>query len=145
MHLSEEVISYIQSINIPKSINSNFLISDLEKIIYTATYEDDYYISKPLNNDLLALIEKWKQLPVSEDLLFMENDSTVKLIDNDIENYSAQMIFPIYLNNSIEGLVIYFRNSGKYINSSPKAPNTIRKWIMKLMGYETFPVTKNIF
>lgn len=102
MHLSEEVISYIKTVNIPKTINSNFLISDLDKIIYTATYEDDYYISKPLNSDLLTLIEKWRQLPVSEDLLFMENNSTIKLIVNDIENYSAQMIFPIYLNNSIE-------------------------------------------
>lgn len=108
MHLSEEVISYIKTVNIPKTINSNFLISDLDKIIYTATYEDDYYISKLLNSNLLTLIEKWKQLPVSEDLLFMENDSTIKLIDNDIENYSAQMIFPIYLNNSIERIGYLF-------------------------------------
>lgn len=108
MHLSEGVISYIKTVNIPKTINSNFLISDLDKIIYTATYEDDYYISKTLNNDLLTLIKKWKQLPVSEDLLFMENDSTIKLIDNDIENYSAQMIFPIYLNNSIERIGYLF-------------------------------------
>ena len=108
MHLSEEVISYIKTVNIPKTINSNFLISDLEKIIYTDTYEDDYYISKPLNNNLLSLIEKWKKLPISEDLLFIENDSTIKLIDNDIENYSAQMIFPIYLNNSIERIGYLF-------------------------------------
>ena len=108
MHLSEEVISYIKTVNIPKTINSNFLISDLDKIIYATTYEDDYYISKPLNSNLLTLIEKWKQLPVSEDLLFMKNDSTIKLIDNDIENYSAQMIFPIYLNNSIERIGYLF-------------------------------------
>lgn len=108
MHLSEEVIGYIKTVDIPKTINSNFLISDLEKIIYTATYEHDYYISKPLNNDLLSLIEEWKKLPISEDLLFMENDSTIKLIDNDIENYSAQMIFPIYLNNSIERIGYLF-------------------------------------
>lgn len=108
MHLSEEVIGYIKTVNIPKTINSNFLISDLEKIIYTATYEDDYYISKPLNNDLLSLIEEWKMLPISEYLLFMENNSTIKLIDNDIEKYSAQMIFPIYLNNSIERISYLF-------------------------------------
>lgn len=109
MHLSEEVISYIKTVNIPKTINSNFLISDLDKIIYAATYENDnYYISKPLNSDLLTLIEEWKHLPVSENLLFIENNSTIQLIDNDIENYSSQMIFPIYLNNSIERIGYLF-------------------------------------
>lgn len=109
MHLSEEVIGYIKTTDIPKTINSSFLISDLEKIIYAATYEnDDYYISKPLNSDLLTLVEEWKHLPVSENLLFIENNSTIKLIDNDIENYSSQMIFPIYLNNSIERIGYLF-------------------------------------
>ena len=45
----------------------------------------------------------------------------------------------------LNGLAIYFRNSGKYIESSPKAPNTIRKWIMKFMGDEIFPISKNMF
>lgn len=103
MQLSTDVINYIESIDIPKTINSNFLISDLEKIIYTATYgQDEYYISKPLNANLLSLIKEWKQLPISENLLFMENISTIKLIDNDSENYTAQMIFPLYLDDSIK-------------------------------------------
>lgn len=103
MQLSKEAISYIESIDIYKTINSNFLVSDLEKIIYATTYEkDEYYLSNPLNNDLLSLIEKWKQLPISENLLFMENISTLKLVDNDSENYTAQMIFPLYLDNSIK-------------------------------------------
>lgn len=103
MQLSTDVINYIESIDIPKTINSNFLISDLEKIIYTATYEkDEYYISKPLNANLLSLIKEWQQLPISENLLFMENISTIKLVDNDSEYYTAQMIFPLYLDDSIK-------------------------------------------
>lgn len=103
MQLSTNAINYIESIDILKTINSNFLISDLEKIIYTTTYEqDEYYISKPLNANLLSLIKEWQQLPISENLLFMENISTIKLVDNDSENYTAQMIFPLYLENSIK-------------------------------------------
>lgn len=103
MQLSQKAIKYIESANIPNTIDSSFLVSDLEKIIYTATNKkNDYYISKPLSSDLLSLIQKWQQLPVSEDLLFMENKCTIKLIDNDSETYAAQMIFPIYLNNSVE-------------------------------------------
>lgn len=34
-------------------------------------------------------------------------------------------------------LTIYFRNYGNYITSSYKTPNTIRKWIMKLMKNDT--------
>lgn len=149
MQLSKKVIHYLSTLGLPDSIKSNFLIADLEKIIYTATdYSDEYYSSKPLSTDLLALIEDWKKLPISEDIFFMENNSTKKIIHNDSQKYSAQMIFPLYVEegeDKLQGLTIYFRNYGDYIKSSPKAPNTMRKWIMSFMGKEIFPIYKNYF
>ena len=46
------------------------------------------------------------------------------------------MIFPVYANNKIDGLAIYFRNYGNYIKTSSKAPNTIRNWIMKHIFFQ---------
>lgn len=141
MQLSDRIISFIKKSNVPESINSNFLITDLEKVIYAATFEEnEYYMSKPLNIDLVSLINEWNTLPISEDLFFMENNSTKKVINNDKNKYSGLMVFPIYPKDKIEGLIIYFRNSGEYIKSSSKAPNTIRKWIMQYMGNSIFPI-----
>lgn len=141
MQLSKKAIEYIESTRLPYSINSSFLITDLEKIIYVATLkQDEYYMSKSLNNDVLNLIEKWNTLPISEDLFFMENKPRIKLISDDTKEYSSLMIFPMYIQNKLEGLAIYFRNSGEYISSSSKAPNTIRKWIMKFMGNDIFTI-----
>ncbi len=103
MQLTKEVIDYISSINVPKSINSNFLVADLERIIYTATFsKNDYYMSNPLSKDIFLLIQDWNKLPISEDLFFMENIPNIKIINNDTEKYSALMIFPIYLDKKIQ-------------------------------------------
>lgn len=103
MQLSEKVIHYIKSTHIPESINSNVLISDLEKIIYTATFEQDkYYMSNPLSKEILSLIKDWNSLPISENLFFMENNSIKKVINSDKKEYAALVIFPIYIDNKIE-------------------------------------------
>ncbi len=134
MQLNKNLISYLDKSNINETINSNFLITDLEKIIYTSTDErNNDYLLKTLNSDLISLIEKWNCLEMSEKIIFVENNPTISIINNDTHNYSAIMIFPIYIDAKIEGLAIYFRNYGNYINSSQKAPNTIRKWIMKFL------------
>lgn len=103
MQLSEKALSYLSSIGLPAAINSNVLITDLENIIYTATVDlNDYYFSKTISTDLLTLIKKWQKLPVAEDVFFMQNNPSLKIINNDTQRYSAQMIFPIYLDNKIE-------------------------------------------
>ncbi len=103
MQLSEKVINYINFVNIPKAINSNCLITDLEKIIYTSTFtEDEYYMSNSLSIDLLLLIKEWDKAPISEELFLMENNSSNKIICDDKKNYAALMIFPIYLKDKIE-------------------------------------------
>lgn len=103
MELSKLTIDYISALNLPNSIKSNLLITDLEKIIYADTqYVDISYVSKPLSKDLLELINNWKGLPITEDLFLTENNPKKRIIDVNSETYSAQMIFPIYLNNKLE-------------------------------------------
>lgn len=103
MELSKIAIDYISALNLPNSIKSNILITDLEKIIFADTqYVDVSYMFQPLNKDILELIDSWKKLPITEDLFLVENDSKRKIIGFTNETYSAQMIFPIYLNNKLE-------------------------------------------
>jgi len=143
MQLSNDVLKYLRLIQILRTTNSNFLIADLEKIIYTTTYnKDNYYINKPISKDLISLIKKFNKVPVSEDVFILENTSKIKLFDNDENIYSGIIILPIYLNNKVEGITIFFRDNGAIYskNHSIKAPNTIRKWIMQFMGNDIFPI-----
>lgn len=103
MQLSNDAIKYIQSLNVPHSLNSNFLICDLEKIIYVDTDGlNEYYNSKPLSNDILSIINEWYKLPLSEKLFLIENQPNIKIIDTDEKKYSAIMIFPIYIQENLQ-------------------------------------------
>ena len=71
MELSNQTIDYISALNLPNSIRSNLLVTNLEKVIYSVTQDIDLsYLDKPLSKDLLDLINHWKTLPITEDLFF---------------------------------------------------------------------------
>lgn len=141
MELTKQALDYIKLSKISQCICSNFLITDLTKVIYTETYDSKCnYQSKYLSHNITSLIDKWNILPVSEEISLIENNPSIQIVHNDTEKYSAMMIFPIYLDRKISGMAIYFRGNGNYISSSSKAPNTIRKFIMKCMGNDIFPI-----
>lgn len=136
MQVSEKLVELLHNFNIP-NLNSNFLMSDLYQILYTTTNKlDDYYWHKPLSEDIKDLAVKWSYEDFSEDLFLVLNDNLKQIIQNDSTNYSAQMIFPIYINKKLDGFVFFFRTSGDYIASSSKAPKTVRNFIQKHLNDE---------
>lgn len=141
MELTQRTLDYIKLSNISQCINSNFLIADLKQVIYTENYDSKFsYQYKYLSDNITSLIDMWNILPISEQVSLVENNPTIQIVNNDTEKHAAMMIFPIYINKQIEGVIICFREKGNYIKSSSKAPNTIRKWIMKFMGSDIFPI-----
>ncbi len=146
MHLSNQAINYLESLPLNTIINSNIIITDLEKIIYTSNFNNNnYFLSKSISNDLLNIIECWNDTTISENLFYIKNNPNINIIKEDNNTYDSLIIFPLYLENKLSGLSIFFRNGGYYIKTSLKSLNTIRKWIMKIMGNEIFPIHKNIF
>lgn len=137
MNLSKDVLNYLELIKVQKTINSNLLLTDLEKIIYST---NESYNNKLISKDLIELIKNWQKEPVSEDLIFLSNNPVIKITDDKTDFPLSIMIFPIYINSKIEGLAIFYRNNGIYSNDSKKAPNTIRKFIMHFMGSDIFPI-----
>lgn len=134
MNITEKLKNYLISTQLPYSINNNFLLTDLEKVLYAATfYNTNYYCNKKLSIDIINIIDEWKCLSYSDDLFILKNANLYNIITDDKTNYSAQIIFPLYKNKELVGLTIFFRNKGNYILSSAKAPNTIRKFIMKYL------------
>ena len=136
MQVSEKLVELLHNFNIP-NLNSNFLMSDLYQILYTTTTKlNDYYWHKPLSEDIKDLAVEWSYEEFSEDLFLILNDNLKEIIENDSTKYSAQMIFPIYINKKLDGFVFFFRTSGDYIDSSSKAPKTVRNFIQKHLNDE---------
>lgn len=134
MELSQKLLNYLNegvSINI---INSNFLLTDMEKIIYTKTfYLNNYYDNMPLSKDLFKLNGLLKECAINSKCI-IRNQELYRIIEGDIIDYSAQIIFPVLKNREIVGMAIFFREKTNYIESSTKAPRTIVNFIQRIIG-----------
>ena len=127
MQLSKDLRNYLNSSY--TFIHSNILFTNLNKILLTYTNKlNDNYANKTLGKEILKLIDNWKNTKGFDDNFICINDSLYEIIENDKITYSAQMIFPIYHNEVLDGLIIFFRQQGNYIPSSCKAPKTIRNF-----------------
>lgn len=142
MQVSEKCVELLHDFNIPM-LRSNVLVADLETIQYGIINEEkeptmDYnnYWHKPLSQDMLDLANEWKDEKFSEDLFLILNDNLKQIVENDTTKYSAQMFFPFFIDNKLAGFAIFFRTNGDYIDSSSKAPKTIRDFIQKELNKE---------
>lgn len=132
MQITETLINYLKDSHL--QLNSNVLLTDLNKIILADIFSfNDHYLNQPLNSELLDLIQDWKDKSYSNELSLILNNNPKKFIINDTTNYSAQMIFPIFHNDILQGLLLFFRTNGNYIKSSSKAPRTIKFFIEKML------------
>lgn len=142
MQVSEKCVELLKGFN-TSMLDSNILIADLKTIQYGIIDEknnpkldyDDYW-HKPLSKDMLALAEEWKNKEFSEDLFLILNENLKQIVENDNTKYSAQMIFPLFIDKELDGFAIYFKTNGDYILSSSKAPKTIRDFIQKELNNE---------
>ena len=142
MQVSENCVRLLKSFNI-SALKSNVLIADLKTIQYgivdeksDPTLDYDNYWHKPLSQDMLDIANEWKDETFSEDLFLILNDNLKQIVKNDTTKYSAQMIFPIFMDNKLDGFAIFFRTHGDYILSSSKAPKTIRNFIQQELNKE---------
>ncbi len=143
MQISERCVKLLHDCNIPM-LRSNFLMADLEKILYGVIDEQnekelnyDNYWHKPLSNDMLSLANEWKDKTFTEDLFLILNNNLKQITENDTTKYSAQMIFPFFVEKKLAGFAIFFRTNGDYIPSSAKAPKTIRNFIQNVLNEES--------
>lgn len=138
MVLSKEIINYLQNTGLPSSINQNFLLTDFNRIIYAATFNDNtYYLNNNLSNDLLELISNWQSKNYSEDSYIIKSEDTLPIIQNDFKRYSAQLLLPIFEQKKLVGITVFFRNYGNYIESSLKTPKTIKNFIQIYLNNKT--------
>ena len=115
--------------------DSNVLITDLESVQFVFTYEKqtdvDFkeYIHKKISKDLTDLASEWKNKTFSKDLfLTLDSKNAKSLIQNDNAQYVAQMIFPLFNNDILDGFAIVFKINSAFTKEIEKF---IQKELMK--------------
>lgn len=115
MQVSEKCVNLLKTFN-SSNVKSNILITDLKTIQYgivdeknDITLDYDNYWHKPLSKDMLNLIKEWQNKEFSKDLYLLLNDNFKKIVENDEIEYFSQMIFPLFFDNKLDGLAIFFK------------------------------------
>ena len=138
MHISEKLKEYLFNSKIV--CESNIIITDLEniKLVELNNNASSITLKDKLSNDILNLIKNWNSYNIDKSNLFcIMNYYCLNLIENDNNNYSAQMIFPLFnKTNQLLGLIILFRTNRNYIFSSTKPINTTIKIINDFINKE---------
>ena len=139
MHISEKLKEYLADSKIVCA--SNIIVTDLENIQLVELSNNNVPKITPndkLSNDILDLIKKWNSYDIDKsDLFCVMNYYCLNLIKNDTNNYSAQMIYPLFnKDNKLLGLIIFFRTSKNYIISSAKPAITAVKFTNEFLNEE---------
>lgn len=119
MQVSEKCVKLLKSFNL-SDLNFNILIADLKTIQYgivdeksDSTLDYDNYWHKSLSTDTLNLIQDWKNEEFSEDLYLLLNNNFKQIVENDKVEYSSQIIYPLFFDNKLDGLAIFFKTKRK--------------------------------
>lgn len=139
MHISEKLKEYLADSKIVCA--SNIIVTDLENIQLVELSNNNVPKITPndkLSNDILDLIKKWNSYNIDKsDLFCIMNYYCLNLIKNDTNNYSAQMIYPLFnAKNELLGLIIFFRTNKDYIITSTKPAITTAKFVNNFINEE---------
>lgn len=134
MQITDKLQEYVKrSIT---SYSSSILITDLQTIkLLEISPRDKQNImtGTNLNTDILDLVNSWKHTHLDKSSLFcILNGKCLRLFENDDNQYSSQMIFPLCKSNEqyeIIGLIIFFRTNLNYIPSSIKSVSGFIKFV----------------
>lgn len=131
MNISSELKKYLNESR--QNLESNILCTDLNNILLCTTdIDDNYFSNKEISNELLSIINSWKDVLFKEQLIMIYNLCCIPLVKNDKTHYYSQMILPICHYDKLDGLLIFFRKDRNYIPSSAKPALTTKDFVEKL-------------
>lgn len=138
MYISEKLRQYISNSKIVS--NSNIIITDLTEIKLSEILEKDVNrisISKLISKDLESLIAHWdSENGIKNDMFCVLNKKCLEIFEDDKNEYSAQMIFPLLSHNELFGLIIFFRTDMNYIATSLKSVVPVIKFTNVFLNEE---------
>lgn len=105
--------------------NSNIVLTDLKRIIFTSSDVEKHYLNNELSDSLKQILaSSYLNKPA---YLNTTIDSIVPLISNDnISKYKSQIILPIFHNDIADGLLVFFTGDREYLPSNLKFAETTK-------------------
>lgn len=108
--------------------NSNIVLTDLKRVIFTSSDVETYYLNNELSDSLKQILDSAYLNKTT--YLNTTIDSIVPLIDNDnILKYKSQIILPIFHDDTLDGLLIFFTEDREYLPSNLKFAETTKHFV----------------
>lgn len=108
--------------------NSNIVLTDLKRVIFTSSDVETYYLNNELSDSLKQILDSAYLNKTT--YLNTTIDSIVPLIDNDnILKYKSQIILPIFHYDTLDGLLIFFTEDREYLPSNLKFAKTTKHFV----------------
>lgn len=108
--------------------NSNIVLTDLKRVIFTSSDVETYYLNNELSDSLKQILDSAYLNKTT--YLNTTIDSIVPLIDNDnILKYKSQIILPIFHYDTLDGLLIFFTEDREYLPSNLKFAETTKHFV----------------
>lgn len=126
MFITKSLINFLNSsCNLS---NSNIVLTDLKRIIFTSSDVETCYLNSKLSGSLKQILDS--NYLNKTTYLNTTTDSIVPLIDNDNNlRYKSQIILPIFHNDVLDGLLIFFTEDREYLPSNLKFAKTTKHFV----------------
>lgn len=108
--------------------NSNIVLTDLNRIIFISSDTEAYYLNNELSDSLKQILGSAYLNKTA--YLNTTINSIVPLIGNDnISKYKSQIILPIFHDDTLDGLLIFFTEDREYLPSNLKFAKTTKHFV----------------
>ncbi len=128
MYITDSLVEFLH--NSMLLSDSTIILTDLNKIIFVASNDDNNYMNKNLSDNLRKLLHLYTFDFAYADYLNVSMNTVVPIIDNDdISKYKSQIVLPIIHNNIIDGLLIFITDKREYLESNLKYAKTAKHFV----------------
>lgn len=128
MYVTNSLIEFLNNSMILS--DSTIILTDLNKVVFVASSDDNNYLNKNLNDSLTKLLNLYAFDYTYADYMNISMNTIVPIVENDdISKYKSQIILPILHNDIIDGLLIFLTDKREYLNSNLKYAKTAKHFV----------------
>lgn len=101
MYITDSLVEFLHNSMILS--DSTIILTDLTKVIFVASNEDNIYLDKKLHTDLKKLLDLYSIDQCYIDYMNVSMDTIIPIIkDDDVLRYKSQIVLPIVINGIVE-------------------------------------------
>ncbi len=106
MYITNNLIEFLN--NSMLLSRSTIILTDLNKVVFVASTDDNDYLNKNLHDSLKKLLYLYTFDPYYVDYMNISMDTIIPIVEgDDISKYKSQIVLPI-IHNKIVDRVAYF-------------------------------------